>query len=117
MNGNEQVMNTGKKMVIGVSIVMMASAVFLWLGVAAAGQRAIMPDLTNMDLDDAEDALVETGVKKTDIEYQATDGSVLGTEDIETFSQNYIVIAQEPEAGETIHLSKHTPVYLLVKEE
>ena len=110
-------MNTRKKMAIGVSIVMMASVVFLWLGVAAAGQRVIMPDLTNMDLDDAEDTLVDIGVKKTDIEYQATDGSIPLADDIETYGQNYIVIAQEPEAGETIHLSKHHPIYLLIKEE
>ena len=108
-------MDKREKIIVGVSVVMITAGVLLLLGLSAAAQKVMMPDLTDYDWDDAEDALADIGVRHTEIQFQRVDGIMVSSDDVAEFGNHYRVIAQEPEAGEVVNLAKRDKVHLLVK--
>lgn len=110
-------MDKRKKIIVGVSIAVMATAVCISLGLSAAAQKMMIPDVTGLDWDDAEEALLDIGIEPRDIEFQRVDGEIISSDDFDEYIRNYIVIAQEPESGVTINLAKHDTIHLLVKAD
>jgi len=108
-------MDKREKIIVGVSVVMITAGVLLLLGLSAAAQKVMMPNLIDFDWDDAEDALVDIGVKHTEIEFQRVDGIMVSIDDVAEYGNHYRVIAQEPEAGEVVNLAKRDKVHLLVR--
>lgn len=109
-------MKSGRKQRVVISAILTTTVVCFLLGLTFNELRVVMPDLTNMDSDDAEETLMDIGIDRDRINYQTTAGDVLFTDGVREEGQNYIVIAQQPEAGERVYLPGSAGIHLLIKE-